>query len=62
MTDVQFSDEAIELLKLLAKGPGAVSPGSAWDELAPIRFIMGDHKRTHITQRGKVFITALTAN
>jgi hypothetical protein len=62
MTDIQFSGEAFEVLKSLAKGPGSVPASRAWDEIAAVRFIMGDHVHTHITQRGKSFITKLIAN
>jgi hypothetical protein len=62
MTKIQLSEEAIEALKLLAKAPGALPYGPELQVLWDIRFVMGNHERTHITQRGKAFITALMAN
>jgi hypothetical protein len=57
MTEIQLSDEAIQALKLLAKGPGSLPDHPETGILWTRRYVMGSPARTHITQAGKAFIT-----
>jgi hypothetical protein len=62
MTDIHLSDAAVAALKLVAKGPRSLPYAPELQILWDVRFVMGNHERTHITQRGKVFVAALMAN
>jgi hypothetical protein len=62
MTKPQLSAPAIADLKLVAGEPGALPYAPALPVLWNIRYVIGEHQRTHITQPGQAFVTALMAN